>query len=352
MRMELAPLPAGEPEKFLLRSGDLLFARQSLVREGAGKCSIVLDDPEPRTWEGHLIRARVERSIADPAFYYYWFRSHLGRAAVDTIIEQVAAAGIRGSDLARLAVPLPGLRQQQAIAGVLGALDDKIESNRRIWVTTLDLLEASRVRLAGAAEVTTATLGDLVAVNASTLKPGAPDARLVYVDIASVSPGTIDVWQEMRWSDAPSRARRGVSDGDVIFSTVRPTRRSFSVILDPDPEVVVSTGFAVMTPRAIGTTFLLATVADAEFVTYCEGASQGSAYPAVSPDAMAKYAVRLPAERELLHMESELMPVLRRGHCALTENFTLAALRDALLPELLSGRLRVREAEKVIEDVV
>jgi type I restriction enzyme S subunit len=231
-------------------------------------------------------------------------------------------------------------------------LDDKIESNRRIWVTTLDLLEASRVRLAGAAEVTTATLGDLVAFNASTLKPGAPDARLVYVDIASVSPGTIDVWQEMRWSDAPSRARRGVSDGDVIFSTVRPTRRSFSVILDPDPEVVVSTGFAVMTPRAIGTTFLLATVADAEFVTYCEGASQGSAYPAVSPDAMAKYAVRLPAERELLHMESELMPVLRRGHCALTENFTLAALRDALLPELLSGRLRVREAEKVIEDVV
>ena len=44
--MELVPLSASEIEKFSLKSGDLLFARQSLVLEGAGKCSIVLSTPE------------------------------------------------------------------------------------------------------------------------------------------------------------------------------------------------------------------------------------------------------------------------------------------------------------------
>ncbi len=254
----------------------------------------------------------------------------------------------------KMQIALPPKGEQHGIAGVLVALDDKIESNRRIWSTALDLLEASRVRLTTAAIsiARTATLGQLVTFNETTINPAAPDARVVYVDIAGVSPGTIDVRQEMRWAEAPSRARRGVRDGDVIFSTVRPTRRSFSVILDPDPDVVVSTGFAVMTPRSIGTAFLLACVADAEFASYCEGVSQGSAYPAVSVDAMGKYEIDLPMEEELRRMEFDLMPALRHGHRAVIETEVLAALRDALLPELLSGRLRVREAENVIEGVV
>lgn len=284
----------------------------------------------------------------DPRFVYYW----LGTLGLERFDVGSANPTLNRNHVHPLPALVPPLGEQSAISGVLGALDDKIESNRRLWATALDLLEVSRAMLANADELSSQPLGDLVTFNASTLKPGAPDARLVYIDIASVSPGIIDARQELRWSDAPSRARRAVSDGDVIFSTVRPTRRSFSVILDPDPDTVVSTGFAVMTPRAIGTTFLLATVADAEFASYCEGASQGSAYPAVSAEAMAKYEVRLPGAMELRQMESELMPALRRGHRALTENSTLASLRDALLPELLSGRLRVREAERVIEDMV
>jgi len=91
---ERAPLTVEQQANFLLEEGDLLFARQSLKYEGAGKCSLVLGAPEKRTWEGHLIRARLDRSKADSRYYYYYFRSPEGRSLVETIIEQVAAAGI------------------------------------------------------------------------------------------------------------------------------------------------------------------------------------------------------------------------------------------------------------------
>lgn len=57
--MDRVPLNDAEAEKFLLHPGDLLFARQSLVLEGAGKCSIFLGDDEPVTFESHVTRVRL-----------------------------------------------------------------------------------------------------------------------------------------------------------------------------------------------------------------------------------------------------------------------------------------------------
>ena len=130
--MDRVPLSDKEAKKYILEHGDLLFARQSLVLSGAGKCSIFLGDSEPVTFESHLIRARLDPRIADPAFYFYFFKSPLGRHTIETIVEQVAAAGIRGSDLAKLRVPAPPLDEQRVIASILASLDDKIELNRQM----------------------------------------------------------------------------------------------------------------------------------------------------------------------------------------------------------------------------
>ena len=91
-----------------------------------------MGDKEPVTYEGHIIRARLNKEIVDPFFYYYFFNSPIGRSAIEGIVEQVAAAGVRGSDLAKLKVPRFPLPEQRAIAGILGALDEKIELNRRM----------------------------------------------------------------------------------------------------------------------------------------------------------------------------------------------------------------------------
>ncbi len=129
--MERVPTTNAEFEKNKLMPGDLLFARQSLVLSGAGKCSIFLKDEEDVVFESHLIRCRLNKEIADPYFYYSYFSSWQGRSVIESITEQVAVAGIRGSDLAKIEVACPPLQDQKAIAHVLGTLDNKIELNRK-----------------------------------------------------------------------------------------------------------------------------------------------------------------------------------------------------------------------------
>ena len=134
--MERVPLSQSEAGRFLLEEGDLLFARQSLVLEGAGKCSIFIGDDEPVTFESHVTRVRLDHAKAHPGYYFYYLASHNGRSAIRSIVEQGAgASGIRGSDLARLEVQWRPLPEQRAVAHVLGTLDDKIELNRRMSET-------------------------------------------------------------------------------------------------------------------------------------------------------------------------------------------------------------------------
>ncbi len=130
--MKRVELSDSETDRFLLRPGDLLFARRSLVAEGAGKCSIVLELDEPTTFESSIIRARPDGEKSDSLYLYYFFNSPLGLQTLDSIRRQVAVAGITGSDLSQLEVRIPSPPKQRAIAHVLGTLDDKIELNRRM----------------------------------------------------------------------------------------------------------------------------------------------------------------------------------------------------------------------------
>jgi type I restriction enzyme, S subunit len=135
MEMERVQLSDIEVEKSVLNPGDLLFARRSLVLSGAGKCSIFVGSPNTTTFESSIIRVRLDKNFASPEFYFYFFNSPQGRSAIESIAEQVAVAGIRGSDLANLLVPYPSIETQRAITHILGSLDDKIELNRRMNTT-------------------------------------------------------------------------------------------------------------------------------------------------------------------------------------------------------------------------
>ncbi|MCX6976217.1 MAG: restriction endonuclease subunit S, partial [Verrucomicrobia bacterium] len=138
VEMKRVDIDSGEEEKFSLKAGDLLFARRSLVAEGAGKCSIVKEVEGATVFESSIIRARVDASKADSEYLYYTFSSVVGRSLLGTILRQTAVSGITGTDLVELEIPLPPVAEQKAIAHILGTLDDKIELNRK----TNEILEA------------------------------------------------------------------------------------------------------------------------------------------------------------------------------------------------------------------
>jgi len=209
--MERVPLSANEAERFLLRDGDLLFARASLTLEGSGKCSIVYGSAPERTFESHLIRVRVDANQADSRFYYYFFRSHHGRTAIRAITDQVSAAGIRASDLARLQVPVPSLPIQRRIAHIIGSLDDKIELNRRMN-RTLEKMAAAIFR-------SWFIDFDPVRAKVDGRDPGLP------AEIADLFPDTCEDsvlgqipkgWKVGSLGDVADSPRRGVKPGGLV----------------------------------------------------------------------------------------------------------------------------------------
>lgn len=140
--MDRLALTESERERFGLEVGDLLFARRSLVAEGAGKCSIVLEVSEPTTFESSIIRARPDKSKANSLFLFYVFQSEFGKHSLDTIRRQTAVAGITGRELETLRLPVPPLAEQHAVARILATLDDKIDLNHRMNQTLEQIAQA------------------------------------------------------------------------------------------------------------------------------------------------------------------------------------------------------------------
>lgn len=129
MDMDRVQMSEKEQDKFFVKEDDLLFARQSLVASGAGKCSVIKKISEPTTFESHLIRVRLDKNKANPWFYYYLFK--LQNNPIKTIVNQCAQAGIRGNELTRVKVPLVDRELQDKIVYTLKCYDDLIENNSK-----------------------------------------------------------------------------------------------------------------------------------------------------------------------------------------------------------------------------
>jgi type I restriction enzyme S subunit len=241
------------------------------------------------------------------------------------------------------------LSEQQAIAEVLGALDDKIAANDRIVRATDDICAALFTRLSIACGW--GTLKEIAIVNAAVTQPAA-DGQLRYLDISSVSVGGYDFPPIMQWEDAPGRARRVLNSGDTVWSTVRPNRKSHALVLDGDANLIASTGIAVISPNSGRIASVYESTRTDEFVKYLESVAEGSAYPAVRGDRFNDAPVPAMRNSDWDHFESIALPLRKRAHAAARETRSLVATRDELLPLLMSGKIRVKDAEKVAEEVV
>lgn len=112
-----------------------------------------------------------------------------------------------------------------------------------------------------------------------------PDYELHYIDIGNVdSSGAIGEIADYKFADAPSRARRKVKHGDIIISTVRTYLQAIAAITQPPPNMVVSTGFAVVRPidGVIDADYCRFALRDPEFLAEVQKRSVGVSYPAIN----------------------------------------------------------------------
>jgi type I restriction enzyme S subunit len=349
---ERVPLTDTERQRYLLEEGDLLFVRQSLKFEGAGKCVYVSAGTEPRTWESHLMRVRLDPTRATPRYYYYYFQSKLGRQSVEPIIHQVAAAGIRGSDLARLQVPLPPLQNQNGIVSVLTALDDKIAVNDRI-ATTSRVLGESLFQSAVNSASTKKSIGEISSLLTRGQAPKYTEAEdaVVVLNQKCVRDGRVSL-KPARLTEANRvKADRALQKYDVLVNSTGVGTLGRVGIWSDDRSATVDSHVTIIRiasplPAIIGGFALLA--AQPEIEALGEGSTGQTE---LSRSKLSSLTVQLPADG-VEGLASRLTGLEMRADAALNESKTLAALRDTLLPELMSGRLRVKDAEKFVEEAV
>ena len=126
-----------------------------------------------------------------------------------------------------------------------------------------------------------------------------PDFEFDYVDIGSVNAAAgITTKERMVFDSAPSRARRRVKIGDTIVSTVRTYLRAIAPIRDSAETMIVSTGFAVVRPRKVESSYLAYALREASFVESIVARSTGVSYPAVNAAEVGCIAIPLPSPPE------------------------------------------------------
>lgn len=119
--------------------------------------------------------------------------------------------------------------------------------------------------------------------------------ELTYVEISDVDfTKGITNSELMKFEDAPSRARRKVRDGDIIISTVRTYLKAIAEIKNPDNNLVVSTGFAVLRPRKVLQSFAKYALSASYFIEKVISESFGVSYPAITADRLVSIKLAVP----------------------------------------------------------
>lgn len=313
--------------------------------------------------DGNLTWFRHFKDL-DSQFLYYWIGSPQGKAELQKCTIGSSQSAFTIVLLKNMEIDLPPLPIQRRIAGILSAYDELIENNQR-RIRILEAMARSLYREwfvhfrfpdhedhprvpSPLGEIpegwNVKKLGDVAEVNRAQIKPRTAPEELHYIDISSVSPGQIDSLTTYAFADAPGRARRIVQHGDVIWSCVRPNRRSHARVMHPEPNTIASTGFAALTSTQVPFTFLYFATTTDDFVSYLTNNASGAAYPAVTAATFNRADLVVPPLPLLSRFSDTIKPMEEQIHVLQGRIQNLRRTRDLLLPRLLSGQLEI-EAE-------
>lgn len=384
--MDRVELTLAEQEKCLLEPDDLLFARSSLVLSGAGKCSIFMGSLEPVTFESHIIRVRLNKDVADPWYYYYFFNSPLGRQAIESIVEQVAAAGIRGSDLAKIPVPCPSIEQQRQVAAILRDFDFKIRINQqqnntlekiaqtlfKLWFNHFDFPgENGKPYKSSGGKMIESELG-MIPVDWRVAKLGnhvrvikgcsyrsvdLRESRNALVTLKSIERGGGFKADGLKPYTGEYSDEQVISAGELVVAHTDLTQKA-EVLGKPAivrnvsefSTLVASLDLAIvrsMNTEEVDTPFLYFLLKGEEFQNHAYGFANGTTVLHLHREAIPEFKVVIPLKKIHKMFHNAVAPMVKLMLQNEEENESLSLLRNNLLPRLLSEQFD-SEAKKVI----
>jgi type I restriction enzyme S subunit len=184
------------------------------------------------------------------------------------------------------------------------------------------------------------TVSDLADVNCKSWSSKNKPTIVEYVDLGNTKSGNIQETTNYNYEEAPSRAKRILSLNDTIMATVRPGNKGYAFILEEG--LTGSTGFAVLSPKQESfRTLVYLFLTREDNIDLLAHLADGGAYPAINPSVIMDLPI-VNFNLEISKAFDDLVfPMFIKIQKNKNQNKALAKQRDVLLPQLISGKLRV-----------
>lgn len=325
-----------------------------------------------------LFGLRGDPDKINPRYLYYALISPSVQVRLQARATGTTAQGIRQSEVVKVLIEVLPKEEQNKIARILGSLDDKIELNRRMNATLEAIAQATfkswfvdfdpvRAKLEGEeparmdAETAALFPDELETVDGQEVPKGWMIGKLGdvaenirrniqsmdigadtnYISLAEMPRKSIalDTWVKAGKIDSNKFQFQA---GEFLFGKLRPYFRKVGVA---PIDGVCSTDILVIVPKnQILNAFTLAQISSSPFIDFVNQSATGTKMPRTNWDTMARYTIVLPSAEVLGAFERAVGPMLKQIQNNIIQSRTLAAIRDTLLPKLISGEIRVPDA--------
>lgn len=336
--------------KYMLKRGDILVSRLGSI----GNVATVKENRSDAVFAGYLIRFRIKTTLANPFFVGYLLQSPSWKNHVRNVHSGAVQPTLNAKQMGEFRFALPPLAEQRAIAATLGALDDKIESNKKAHSLIEEICWVKFSSLLSAKQTATGTVGSLGKIvgggtplksNASFYqKGGIPWVTPKDLSIQNqkfISKGALDISE----SGYRASSAKIMPAGSVLFSSRAPIGYMAIAVND----ISTNQGFKSVVPNSeMGTPFTYLSLRNA--LPTIQAHAGGSTFKEISAKGMKNIPIPLLDPHQIQMFNSWCEDMFDRQMSMQNENLTLAALRDTLLPELMSGRIRVPEAWEVVQE--
>jgi type I restriction enzyme, S subunit len=321
------------------RTGDLILCREAPVGP------IARVPGSPRVCLGQrTVLLRPDARKTDGAYLMYALLAPQTQAALRGLAEGSTVPHLNVADVRRFPLAPPPLDEQRRIAAVLGALDDKVDGNERLTATTLELIEAAFARLKRDPSTTTMQLGKLGTVRGG----GTPSTRVEEhwepAEVVWVTPKDMTALKVPLIAESQRRiSAEGLASssakllprGTVLYTS----RATLGHVAIADRDLATNQGFIAVEPDGFSSEFVLMTLRDRNEAIIAK--ANGSTFLEVNKTNFKAVDCARPSASALEQFDSIAGPAMRKVAAVERETRTLRAIRDELLPKLVSGAVRV-----------
>ncbi|MEU5909401.1 restriction endonuclease subunit S [Micromonospora sp. NPDC047527] len=341
----------------LAMPGDVIFTQRGTL----GQVGIVPSGRYDRyVVSQSQMRLRVNREVALPEFVYHYFRSPIAVASIKKHAIATGVPHINLGILASLQIPLPHLIVQRGICEVLEALDGKIAVDEAIVGRSHGLLQTLWKKSSfGVRDFI--PVGELASVDKGlSYKGSGLGSGVPLINLGNFSTNGQFKSSALKYYDGAAKERHWVKRGDLVMANTDLTQRREilgrpALALTSAAESLFTHHVFAIRPHAAAQDDLLwlyAAFRDPNFRERAVTYATGTTVLALPRDAVLTYELPWPERAVRQDWNHKARALIDSAAALSSEIEGLSRLRDVLLSGLMSGAIRVRDAEKAVEDAI